>query len=203
MRLGLDILNFENQCLKINQILNKNNLFLCVFELKEKFHCLIKQDSEKKNLIRDLSACIIEKFNGFNIVRIESDRKLRQKMPLVDINYKPIKKEDKIIECFFSSQINLAYKTSFSENQKLKHSTAFQCYFCSNYYSRKDKFDRYIEHCTGKPGYVYNFNILNLLTFKENLKFQRDIPATIYIDFETTAPTNDCLDPETRKMNAV
>ena len=50
MRLDLDILNFENQCLKINQILNKNNLFLRVFELKEKFRCLIKQDSEKKIL---------------------------------------------------------------------------------------------------------------------------------------------------------
>ena len=80
MRLDLDILNFENQCLKINQILDKNNLVSRVFELKEKFHCLIKQDSETKNLIRDLSACIIEKFNGFNIVRIEFDRKLRQKM---------------------------------------------------------------------------------------------------------------------------
>ena len=50
MRLDLDILNFENQCLKINQILNKNNLFLRIFELKEKFRCLIKQGSEKKTL---------------------------------------------------------------------------------------------------------------------------------------------------------
>ena len=203
LRLDLDILNFENQCLKINQILNKNNLFLRVFELKEKFHCLIKQDSERKNLIRDISGCIIEKFNGFNIVRIEFDRKLRQKMSPIDIIYKPVKREDEIIECFFSSQINLAYRTTFSENQKIKHSTAFQCYFCSNYYSRKDKFDRHVENCTGKPGYVYNFNIQNLLTFEENLKFKRDVPLTIYIDFETTAPTDDCLDPETRKMKAV
>ena len=90
IRLDLDILNFENQCLKINQILNKNNLFLRVFELKEKFRCLTKQDSEKKNLIRDLSACIIEMFNGFNIVRIEFDRKLRQKMSPIDIIYKPV-----------------------------------------------------------------------------------------------------------------
>ena len=202
MRLDLDILNFENQCLKINQILNKNNLFLRAFELKEKFHCLIKQDSEKKNIIRDLSGCITEKFNRFNIVRIEFDRKLRQKMSPIDIIYKPVKKEDEIIECFFSLQINLAYRTSFSENQRLKRSTAYQCYFCSNYYSRKDKFDRHIKNCTGKPGYVYNFNIQNLLTFEENLKFKRDIPMTIYIDFETTAPTDDCLDPETRKMNA-
>ena len=55
MRLDLDILNFENQCLKINHILNKNNLFLPVFELKEKFRCLIKQDSEKKSYQRSLS----------------------------------------------------------------------------------------------------------------------------------------------------
>ena len=93
MKLDLDILNFESQCLKLNQILNKNNLFLCIFEFKEKFHCLIKQDSENKNLIRDLSACIIEKFNGFNIVRIEFDRKLRQKMSPIDIIYKPVKKK--------------------------------------------------------------------------------------------------------------
>ena len=137
LKLDLDILNFENQCLKINQILNKNNLFLRVFELKQKFHFLTKQTPENKNIIRDLSACISEKFNGFNIVRIEFDRKLRQKMSPIDIIYKPVKKEDEIIECFFSSQMNLAYRASFSvnkESKKLKHSTAFQCYFCSTYY---------------------------------------------------------------------
>ena len=107
MKLNLDILHFENQCLKINQILNKSNLFLRIFELNEKFRCLIKQDSERKNIIRDLSSCIVEKFNGFNIVRIEFERKLRQKMSPIDIIYKPVK-EDEIIEYFFTSQINLA-----------------------------------------------------------------------------------------------
>ena len=124
-------------------------------------------------------------------------------MSPIDIIYKPVKKEDEIIECFFTSEINLAYRWTFSENQKIKHSTAYQCYFCSNYYGRKDKFDRHIENCTGKPGYVYKFNIQNILTFEENLKFKRDIPLTAYIDFETTAPTDDCLDPESKKMNAV
>ena len=100
-------------------------------------------------------------------------------------------------------KINLAYRSTFTENKKIRHGTAFQCYFCSNYYGRKDKFDRHIENCTGKPGYVYNFHIQSLLTFEENLKFKRDIPLTAYIDFETTAPTDDCLDPETKKMNAV
>ena len=41
------------------------------------------------------------------------------------------------------------------------------------------------------------------MTFEENLKFKHDIPLTAYIDFETTAPTDDCLDPENKKMIAL
>ena len=89
-----------------------------MFEFKQKFHCLIKQDPEKKNLVRELSACIVEKFNGFATVRLEFDRKLRQKMSPIDIIYKPVKKEDEIIECFFSSQMNLAYRASFNDTNK-------------------------------------------------------------------------------------
>ena len=42
-----------------------------------------------------------------------------------------------------------------------------------------------------------------MLTFEENLKFKHDIPLTAYIDFETAAPTDNCLDPENKKMTAV
>ena len=97
----------------------------------------------------------------------------------------------------------MAYRTTFNENEKIRHGTDFQCYFCSNYYGRKDKFDRHIENCTGQPGYVFNFNTQNLLMFEENLKFKHEIPLTAYIDFETTAPTDDCLDPKKKKMTAV
>ena len=181
----------------------QKQFFLRVFALKEKFRCLIKQDCERKNAIRELSLSIFEKFNGFNIVRLEFDRKLRQKMSLIDIIYKPVKKETENIECFFSTRINMAYRSTFNKNEKIRHGTAFQCYFCSNYCRRKDKFDRHIKNCTGRLSYVYNFNTQNLLTFEENLKFKHDIPLTAYIDFETTAPTDDCLNPENKKMAAV
>ena len=49
-------------------------------------------------------------------------------------------------------------------------------------------------------GYVYNFNTQ---TFDENLKYREHIPLVAYIDFESTAPTDECLDPENRKMLAV
>ena len=97
MRLDLHILNFEKQCFQINRILNKNNFFLRVFELKEKFRVLIKQDAEK-NVIRELSSCIFEKFNGFNIVRLEFDRELRQKM---SHHLQTCKKRDRKYRMFF------------------------------------------------------------------------------------------------------
>ena len=161
VRLDLDILNFEKQCFQIKHVLNKRNFFFRVFELKEKFRCLIKQDAGRKNVIRGLSSCIFEKFSGVNIVRLEFDTKLRQKMSPIDIIYKPVKTETENIECFFSKRINMAYRTTFNENEKIRHGTAFQCYFCSNYYERKDKFDRHIINCTGRPGYVYKFNTQN------------------------------------------
>ena len=47
LRLGLDIQNSENQCHSVNELLNKNGLFLRVYELKEKFRYLIKQNSAR------------------------------------------------------------------------------------------------------------------------------------------------------------
>ena len=35
------------------------------------------------------------------------------------------------------------------------------------------------------------------------LKYKGDIPLVAYIDFETTASTDDSLDPESKKMYAV
>ena len=54
----------------------------------------------------------------------------------------------------------------------------------------------------GRPSHAYNFNLQSLLTFEEILKFKCDILITVYIDFETTARTDDCLDAESKKMFA-
>ena len=97
----------------------------------------------------------------------------------------------------------MAFRVSYSEGKRIKHSTAWQCYFCSKYYARKEELDDHIEICTGLQGYVYNFNTLNLFTFEENLKYNGNTPLVAYIDFKTISPTNQCLDSENRKMFAV
>ena len=203
LRLDLDIQNFENQCFSFD-LLIKHDLFLSIYELKDKFRYLIKQDSEKKKTVmRDLSSCIVEKFNSFNVIYVKFSKSIRQTFRPVDIIYKPVRKPDKIINCYFSERLNLAFHASFSEGPKVQHCKVWQCYFCSNYFARKYKFDRHFEICTGQPGYVYNFNTQHLLTFEENLKYKGDVPLVAYIDFETTAQTDECLDSENRKTFAV
>ena len=41
------------------------------------------------------------------------------------------------------------------------------------------------------------------MTFEENLKYKGDIPLVAYINFETRAPTDQCLDLENRKKFAI
>ena len=215
LKLDFDILNFKQQCHQVNQISNKCNFFLKVYELKEKFRSLVKQNLDK-NIVRELSGCITNKYNGFNIVRLEHSKKIMQKFIPIEIIYKPVKNCNEIINCYFSNKINSAFRSTLSENGILRQGTAFQCHFCSNYYGRKDKHDCHLDSCTGKPGYIYNFNSCtgkpgyiysfntqSLITYEEILKYKSDIPLTAYIDFETTAPTDDCLDPENAKMFAV
>ena len=67
--------------------MKKNALFLRVYELKDNFRYLIKQNSTTKTILRELSSCVIKKLNGFNIVRVEFSKKLRQTFRPIDIIY--------------------------------------------------------------------------------------------------------------------
>ena len=129
-------------------------------------------------------------------------KKNKKKFRTVDIINKPVKKKWSI-HCYFSSWLNFGFCGKYIEGDnvnKVRFCTAFQCYYCSNYYDRKDKYDRDIENCTGQPGIIYNFNTQNLITFENDFKYNGDIPLVAYIDFETTAPTDDSLDPESTKL---
>ena len=43
---------------------------------------------------------------------------------------------------------------------------------------------------------IYNFDIQNIVTFEDNIKYQGDVPFAIYADFETTTPNCDFTSPE-------
>ena len=50
---------------------------------------------------------------------------------------------------------------------------------------------------------IYNFNNQNLISYPDNVRAKGDIQFKIYFDFETTAPTDNCFDPEQKKMFVV
>ena len=86
-------------------------LFLRVVELRKKFRYLIQNVPQKKNVVRrDLSACVEERLNGFDIVRriVENERK--ENYVAADVVYKPVSKIDQIVNCYFTSSMRNAYQ---------------------------------------------------------------------------------------------
>ena len=83
------------------------------------------------------------------------------------------------------------------------HSSAFQCYYCNNVYGAKLKSDKHIENCSGIPGIVYNYNTQNVVSFEENIGYKGDLPLAAYLDFETTAPTDNSFNPRKKRIFVV
>ena len=52
-----------------------------------------------------------------------------------------------------------------------------------------------MEHCSGVPWIIYNFNNQNLVSFDDNFGYKGDLAVVAYIDFGTTAPTDAYFDP--------
>ena len=79
----------------------------------------------------------------------------------------------------------------------------YQYYYCNKFFILETRQKRHMKNCSGRPGVVYNFNNKNLISYKDNFHVKGDVPFVIYFDFETTTPTDNCLDPEQKKMFVV
>ena len=201
--LNLNKNDFNYMCLDINEILIKENMFLRVYELKDKFRYLFHDNNKKKNVIRRVSACIKEKCNGFHIALPSLAKGQKKDLVPVNIICKPVRSQEEIKECFFSEKIRAAYRGTYNKGDDLKYSMPHDCYYCSSFFAWQRDFDKHIKICSGKPGVVYDFNLQNVVTFEDSIKYKGDIPLCVYADFETTAPTDDCLNPENKTMFAV
>ena len=72
LHLSLSLATFEEQCFDLNKISMKNCLFLRVYERRNKFRFLINKPPTGHNrVIRDSSSCVIPKYNGYQVVKIE------------------------------------------------------------------------------------------------------------------------------------
>ena len=196
---------FFNMCYEINMILANFGYFLRVYELKKKYRHLTIKKSDQQKIVRQLSSCLVEKYNGFLVISTEYQRKERKKFEPINVIYKPTKQVDVELLCFFSVDISKAYSSYYSKGNQLHGARKVdQCHCCNRFFVHNTKkFERHMISCSGKPGIIYNFNNQSLISYEDNFKAKGDIPFTVYFDFETTAPTDNCLDPEQKKMFVV
>ena len=201
----MEILRFEEMCLVVNDILiQKSGLFFRIHEKKNKFRYSFHRTEEKNSTYKTLSSCIHTKFNGFNVAAPYLQKERKRDLYPIDIVYKPVKHAEEIIKCYFVTDIRFAYygKVPNYLNKQITN-RPYECYYCQKFFEKKNIFDRHVKFCSGKPGVVYNFEIQNIVTFEDNIKYQGDLPFALYADFETTAPTSDYLCPENDIMFSV
>ena len=195
----IDLQACTSMCYEMNLILSNFGYFLRVFELKKNFRHLAVKNRDEQKIVRQLSSCLMQKFKGFSITSIQQQEKQRKNFKPIDIIYKPTKRTEILL---FSNDISKAYSSLHSERKRglRKAHKVFECYYCNKFFIEKIRHTRHMENCTGKPGVIYNFNNQCLISYQDNFKNKGDLPFIIYFDFETTAPTDNQLDPEQKNV---
>ena len=92
------------------------------------------------------------------------------------------------LQSIYETQKHLPNRSTYNKTNKIKHSSAWQCHYCSNYYGRKDKYEKHLEYCSTISGIVYKFDTQNVVTSEDNLKYKGDLLFVAYFDFEGIAP---------------
>ena len=136
---------------------------------------------------RDLSACVKDWFNGFEIAKDLRKKEIRDLFYPIDIVYKPISNIKQTIDYYFSKFMRNAYQETFSKGKRgVKNSSAEQWYGCNKFFVERKKNWKHLKIKSSMSRIIYKFNDQNVQTFEDNYKFMGEVPFSIYFDFETT-----------------
>ena len=133
-------------------------------------------------------------------------KKKRKIFKPINIIYKPTKNIEIEPLCYFSEDVSKAYSSVHSKGSKKGLSRAhkvYQSYYCNKFFINEARQKRHKGNCSEKPGVIYNFNNQCLISYQDNFRNRGDLAFVIYFDFETRALTDNCLDPEQKKMSVV
>ena len=101
--------------------MTKHGFFLRFFERRNVYRFLIKANIQGKNEVtRNLSSCVIEKFNGYETIRMEIERKEKLDFNLINIVYEPTFDEKEPVVCNFTDQIHITYRSYIGKFEKNK-----------------------------------------------------------------------------------
>ena len=71
-------------------------------------------------MTRNLSSCVIEKFNGYETIRMEIERKEKLDFNLINIVYEPTFDEKEPVVCNLTDQIHVAYRSYIGKSERNK-----------------------------------------------------------------------------------
>ena len=119
---------------------------------------------------RELSACVTQKFNGYELIRNSLNFKEREDFVSILIVFEPTLKENKSIECFFAPKIYLGYTTAVERTKKgtkiIEQCVARQCHYCNNFFIKSaEKMQKRLSVCSGKAGFTYSFDNGKILDY--------------------------------------
>ena len=198
--LNHSVFSFFDPCKLINDVLCEYGFFLRFYERRNKFRYQLKRKLKEKNQMkRELSACIIQKFNGYELLRNHLNSTERKNFIPIDIVYEPTLNEKKTIICFFAPEISLGYYTSYDKMRKRKnvtnHTRARQCHYCNNFFIKSaEKMQKHLSCCVGKAGFTFSFDNGKIIDYQGHYKNLGDLPFAVYYDFETTTGSIVFLD---------
>ena len=146
-----------------------------------------------------MSACVIQKFNGYEILKQQLKRHEKHFHEPIDISYEPVI-DNSVMVYFFTNDLHLAcgsyYSRTVKEKHQVLHPTTRQCYYCDHYFASKPIFENHIKRCNNIAGIVYEFKNNKIVSFQENFKYMGDLPFTVYFDSETATGDSVVNDPK-------
>ena len=140
----------------------------------------------------ELSACVIQKFNGYDLLRANLKYCEKKNLLPIYIVYEPTLNTEKPIEFFSANKIHLAFNTSYDKfvrgnKKKVNRNSTRQCPYCNNFFMETEKkMKEHITSCAGQAGFSFSFDNGKIINYQDNFKKLGDLPFTVYYDFETT-----------------
>ena len=104
------IIGYFDRCFKLNEVLVKHNYFM-FFERRDTCRFLIKKKVQGKNeVIRNLLSSVLEKFNGYEMIRNHLHSEEGAELIQINVVCKPIYDEAVPVPCF-TNEIHLACRS--------------------------------------------------------------------------------------------
>lgn len=138
------------KCHVTNDFLEERELFLRVYEKRDKFHYIVKKGTQGKNsAISDLWSCVQQKFNGYDILKAQLKNKEKCHYKPIVVIYELLNGE-RSTECF----LPVIYCSDKVKGlDKIYHLVTRKCYYCDKYYAYPaKKIGQHTKICSGITG---------------------------------------------------